>query len=179
MFFSAWSKTAKIVGATSALALTAVPVAVLADASNPVYVPKKKAKPKPRKAAPKPRRAAAKPVAQPAPVEATVYTRHRHRRLLPFTRRRRRQRLLLRHLPPLRSPSRVAMVCCLACWVPPPPLERFWRCRVGTIRRLAPDGSVVFANHRRRDPLRFAPFVFREWDVQNSASTSFLKASAR
>jgi hypothetical protein len=74
MFFSAWSKTAKIIGATTALGLTALPVAVLADASNPVYMPKKKAKPKPRKAAPKPRRAAAKPVAQTAPVEATVYT---------------------------------------------------------------------------------------------------------
>jgi hypothetical protein len=74
MFFSAWSKTTKIIGATAALAVTAVPVAVLADASNPVFVPKKKAKPKARKAAPKTRKAVVKPAAQPAPAAATVYT---------------------------------------------------------------------------------------------------------
>jgi hypothetical protein len=80
MFFSAWSKTAKIVGATSALAITAVPVAVLADASNPVFTPKKKvkAKAKPRRAIAKARSVAAKPVAKPAPVAvaapAPVYT---------------------------------------------------------------------------------------------------------
>ncbi len=77
MFFSNWSKSAKIIGGTVALSVVGVPVAVLADASNPIYVPKKKAaakaKPKARVAKAKPR-AVAKPVAQPPMIEAPVYT---------------------------------------------------------------------------------------------------------
>jgi hypothetical protein len=74
MFFNSWSKTAKIIGATTLLAVAGAPVALLADASNPIYVPKKKkvkAKAKPvRKAAPK-------PVVQQKPVitqQPPVYT---------------------------------------------------------------------------------------------------------
>jgi hypothetical protein len=75
MFFSTWSKTAKIMGGTVALAVVGVPVAVLADASNPIYVPRKKAKAKPkaRVAKAKPR-AVVKPMAQPPVMEAPVYT---------------------------------------------------------------------------------------------------------
>ncbi len=69
------NKAYKAIGAAVALSIVAVPVIVQADASNPVYTPKKKKKAmaKPRaKAKPVVRRAPA-PAPQPAP-EPVVYT---------------------------------------------------------------------------------------------------------
>jgi outer membrane biosynthesis protein TonB len=73
-------KSTRLVAALAALSVVSVPVMVMADASNPVYVPKKKAKKvkakvkAKRKAVAKPRMV--KPVQAPEPVMAPepVYT---------------------------------------------------------------------------------------------------------
>ncbi len=64
-------KSSKILGALAAMAVLSVPVIVIADASNPVYTPKKHAKAKPAV-----RHAKAKPVAHqaPAPAPEPTYT---------------------------------------------------------------------------------------------------------
>jgi hypothetical protein len=69
MFISEWVKSTKVLAALTALSVVAVPVIVVADASNPVYTPKKKHKAVKRVAKKQVRHAAAKPraVAKPAP----------------------------------------------------------------------------------------------------------------
>ena len=74
MEFSSIPKMYKMIGAAVALSVVAVPVIVQADASNPVYTPKKKkaaVKPRAKKKAVA-RRPMARPAPRPAPAEPMV-----------------------------------------------------------------------------------------------------------
>jgi hypothetical protein len=74
MEFSSIPKMYKMIGAAVALSVVSVPVIVQADASNPVYTPKKKkasVKPRAKKKAVA-RRPMARPAPRPAPVEERV-----------------------------------------------------------------------------------------------------------